>query len=106
MSPWSKVRPLSIRLAAPKPFLAQRSLISWLQRPRAPVPSNNLTIADDPIPNDTTYVADSITLEGGALTDSDADADEGSFDGSQIAVALGNIAGGQTRTITFQVTID
>ncbi|SIO01949.1 conserved repeat domain-containing protein [Parasphingorhabdus marina DSM 22363] len=66
---------------------------------------NNLTIADD-IPNDTTYVTESITLEGGALTDSDADADEGSFDGSQIAVALGNIAGGQTRTITFQVTID
>lgn len=66
---------------------------------------NNLTIADD-IPTDTTYVTESITLEGSTLTDSDADADEGSFDGSQIAVALGNIAGGQTRTITFQVTID
>ncbi|MEM8918746.1 MAG: hypothetical protein AAGE37_07785 [Pseudomonadota bacterium] len=66
---------------------------------------NNLSIADD-IPNDTTYVTESITLEGGAVTDSGADADEGSFDGTQIAVALGNVSGGQTRTITFQVTID
>lgn len=65
----------------------------------------NLTIADD-VPNDTTYVGESITLESAALTDSDADADEGSFDGTQIAVALGTIASGQTRTITFQVTID
>lgn len=65
----------------------------------------NLTIADD-VPNDTTYVNESITLESAALTDSNADADEGSFDGTQIAVALGTIASGQTRTITFQVTID
>lgn len=66
---------------------------------------NNLIIADD-IPTDTTYTAASITLEGAGLTDSDADADAGSFDGSQIAVALGGVPGGQTRTITFQVTID
>ncbi|MEO9520763.1 hypothetical protein [Parasphingorhabdus sp.] len=65
----------------------------------------NLTIADD-VPGDTTYVNESITLESAALTDSNADADEGSFDGTQIAVALGTIASGQTRTITFQVTID
>lgn len=65
----------------------------------------NLTIADD-VPNDTTYVSESITLESAAVTDSNADADEGSFDGTQIAVALGTIASGQTRTITFQVTID
>ena len=65
----------------------------------------NLTIADD-VPHDTTYVSESITLESAALTDSNADADEGSFDGTQIAVALGTIASGQTRTITFQVTID
>lgn len=66
---------------------------------------NNLVVTDD-IPTDTTYTPASITLEGAGLTDSDADADAGSFDGSQIAVALGAVAGGQTRTITFQVTID
>lgn len=66
---------------------------------------NNLNVTDD-IPTDTTYSTESITLEGSGLTDSDTDADAGSFDGSQIAVALGAVPGGQTRTITFQVTID
>jgi len=65
---------------------------------------NNLVINDD-IPADTTYTVESITLEGVGKTDA-TDADEGSFDGSQIAVALGAVPGGQTRTITFQVTID
>ncbi|GAA0480949.1 hypothetical protein GCM10009096_23820 [Parasphingorhabdus litoris] len=65
----------------------------------------NLNITDD-IPADTTYTAGTITLEGASLTDSDADADAGSFDGSEIAVSLGTVPGGQTRTITFQVTID
>ncbi len=60
----------------------------------------------DPVPADTSYNAESITLEGASLTDSDADADAGSFDGSAIAVELGDIPGGQTRTVTFQVTID
>lgn len=65
----------------------------------------NLTIADD-IPADTTYVGESITLEGTGLTDDDTDIDAGSYDGSEIAVVLGSVAGGQTRTITFQVTIN
>ncbi len=65
----------------------------------------NLAITDD-IPADTTYKAGSITLEGAALTDAPADADAGGFDGSAIAVSLGTVPGGQTRTITFQVTID
>lgn len=65
----------------------------------------NLAISDN-IPADTTYNAESITLEGAAQTDNAGDADAGSFDGSQIAVSLGTVPGGQTRTITFQVTID
>ncbi|MEH6756499.1 MAG: hypothetical protein V7676_03185 [Parasphingorhabdus sp.] len=64
----------------------------------------NLVIADN-IPTDATYVDQSITLEGSALTD-EADTDTGAFDGSKIAVALGSVSGGQSRTITFQVTID
>ncbi len=65
----------------------------------------NLAISDD-IPADTTYKAGSITLEGAALTDDASDADAGAFDGGSIGVSLGTIPGGQTRTITFQVTID
>lgn len=65
----------------------------------------NLNITDD-IPADTTYTVESITLEGSGVTDSDADGDAGSYDGSEIAVSLGTVPGGQTRTITFQVTID
>tara|TARA_R110000824_G_scaffold22173_1_gene81556 strand:- start:8404 stop:9444 length:1041 start_codon:yes stop_codon:yes gene_type:complete len=65
----------------------------------------NLAITDD-IPADTTYKSESITLEGAPLGDAASDGDAGSFDGSSIAVALGTVPGGQTRTITFQVTID
>jgi uncharacterized repeat protein (TIGR01451 family) len=59
----------------------------------------------DPIPAGTTYKTGSLTLEGGALTDS-ADADSGSFNGTAVSVALGTLAAGTTRTITFQVRID
>ena len=66
---------------------------------------NGLVITDD-IPADTSYVAESITLNGVARTDTDADADDASFDGSEVTVNLGSVAGGNSRTITFQVTID
>ena len=58
----------------------------------------------DPIPASTQYVASSMTLEGSPLTDA-SDADQGNFNGTRIAVALGNVAAGQTRTVTFKVTI-
>ncbi|HYG48585.1 MAG TPA: hypothetical protein VD846_11680 [Allosphingosinicella sp.] len=64
----------------------------------------NLRVSD-PIPAGTTYKAGSLTLEGSALTDS-ADADSGSFTGTAISVALGTLAAGATRTITFQVKVD
>nr|WHW29345.1 hypothetical protein [uncultured bacterium] len=65
----------------------------------------NLAITDD-IPADTTYKTETITLEGVAQTDAAGDADAASFNGSSIAVSLGTVPGGQTRTITFQVTVD
>ena len=65
---------------------------------------SGLAITDD-IPADTAYVPGSITLGGGALTDA-ADADAGDYNGTRISVALGTVAGGQTRTVTFQTTID
>jgi len=64
----------------------------------------NLKVSDV-VPAGTTYKAGSLTLEGGALTDS-ADADAGSFTGTAINVGLGTVAAGTTRTITFQVRID
>jgi uncharacterized repeat protein (TIGR01451 family) len=63
-----------------------------------------LSIADA-IPAGTTYVPNSITLGGTAQTDA-TDADASSFAASAIAVSLGTVPGGQTRTVTFRVTIN
>ena len=65
---------------------------------------NGLAITDN-IPADTTYAPGSITLGGGALPDA-VDGDAGDYNGTRINVALGTVAGGQTRTITFRTTID
>jgi hypothetical protein len=64
---------------------------------------NNLVIAD-PIPLLSQYQAASMTLEAASLTDA-ADADAGNYDGTRISVAAGNVAAGQTRTVTFKVLI-
>lgn len=64
----------------------------------------NLRIADA-IPAGTTYRPGSLTLEGDALSDA-ADADAGEFTGTGVAVRLGTVAGGNARTVTFQVAID
>lgn len=66
------------------------------------VPS--LTIADA-IPAGTTYQPGTLTLESGALTDA-TDADAGEYTGSAISVRPGDVASGQTRTVTFKVTIN
>ncbi|WP_299327370.1 hypothetical protein [Parasphingopyxis sp.] len=65
---------------------------------------DNVVITDS-IPDDTSYVDDSITLDGTGLTDV-SDADAGEFDGSGIAVSLGTVAGGSSNIIEFQVVID
>ena len=62
-------------------------------------------VITDAIPTDTTYVGDSITLDGAPLTDI-ADADAGSFDGAGITVNLGTVAAGTTNIVEFQVVID
>lgn len=64
-----------------------------------------LVIADA-IPDDTTYVAGSLALDGNSLTDgADADAGEAS-DASGISVNIGTVTGGDTYAVTFDVTID
>ena len=65
---------------------------------------SGLAITDN-IPADTSYVPGSIRLGGTALSDA-ADADAGDYNGTRINVALGSVAGGQTRTVTFQTLID
>jgi len=64
----------------------------------------NLRVSDA-VPAGTTYKIGSLTLEGSPLTDA-ADADSGNFTGTGIAVGLGTVAAGTTKTITFQVKID
>ena len=64
----------------------------------------NLRIADA-IPAGSSFRAGSITLEGAPVSDA-ADADAGEYTGSGIAVRLGTVAAGATRTVTFQVAID
>ena len=65
---------------------------------------NGLAISDN-VPANTSYVAGSIRLGTTALSDA-ADSDAGSYDGTKVAVALGTVVGGQTRTVTFKAIID
>lgn len=60
---------------------------------------------NDAVPANTTYIPGTVTLGGAAQTDA-ADADAGSFAANSVAVTLGTVAGGSTRTVTFQVRIN
>lgn len=64
----------------------------------------NLAI-NDVVPTGTTYVPGSITLGGSSLTDATGD-DAGQFNANAVSVALGTVSGGQTRTVSFKVTIN
>lgn len=70
-------------------------------------PNRNLANVriSDAIPAGTTYAPGTITLDGAALSDAE-DGDAGRFTGSGIAVSLGTLSGGATRTVTFAVKID
>ena len=63
-----------------------------------------LTISDV-IPAGTSYEANSLKLDTSALTDA-TDSDPGNASASGIAVSLGTVAGGTTKTVTFNVKID
>jgi uncharacterized repeat protein (TIGR01451 family) len=65
---------------------------------------SNLAVSD-PIPGNTTFVPASITLQSASLTDAVGD-DAGEIASNTVTVRLGNVAGGQTRTITFRVRIN
>ncbi|MFA9201640.1 MAG: hypothetical protein ACEQR8_10765 [Cypionkella sp.] len=59
----------------------------------------------DAIPPGTSYRAGTLTLDGGALTDG-ADSDGGQASSAGIEVALGSVAAGTSRTVSFKVTIN
>ncbi len=65
-------------------------------------------VVNDPIPADTSYVAGTLTLNGGGLSDA-TDADAGELDTTAaptIAVRLGDLTQGSgIQTVTFSVTI-
>ena len=61
---------------------------------------------DDDIPANTTYVPESIVLDSTTALSDAADADEGRFTGSAIAVTLGSVTAPASHTVTFQVQIN
>lgn len=65
---------------------------------------NNLRVAD-PVPTGTTYQPGTLTLQGAALSDA-VDGDAGEIANGAIVARLGTVAGGQTRTVTFQVKVN
>lgn len=64
---------------------------------------SNLRISD-PIPSGSTYQPGSITLDGASLSDA-VDTDAGDLTGSNVNVSLGNVAAGQSRSVTFRVRV-
>lgn len=67
--------------------------------------ADNVAISDD-IPNNTTYVADSVTVNSGGVPDSDGSITLTGSPVTNIGIAVGSIAGSGTATVTFDVTID
>jgi uncharacterized repeat protein (TIGR01451 family) len=58
----------------------------------------------DPSPNNTTYVANSVTINGTAQTDA-ADGDETAYSGGMLQINIGTVTPGQMGTIIFKVVI-
>lgn len=65
---------------------------------------DGLTVSDT-IPTGTTYVPNSLDLDGGDLTDA-SDGDAGEASASGISVDLGTAPGGSSYSVTFDVTVD
>jgi uncharacterized repeat protein (TIGR01451 family) len=62
-------------------------------------------VVGDPIPENTIYIAESVTLNGVSKTDA-SDGDEITFDGTRISADIGTVAASATGTLVFQVTVD
>ena len=62
-------------------------------------------VVSDSFPSGTTYEAGSLALDTASLTDA-SDSDAGEATATGISVNLGTVAGGTSRSVTFDVTID
>ena len=78
--------------------------ITYSLAARFPNGTARAAVVSDPIPDGTRYVAGSLTLDGAPLPDT-AGADQSSFDGTAIRVALGDVTGPANHTIMFKVII-
>ena len=58
----------------------------------------------DPSPNNTNYVANSVTLNGVAQTDA-ADGDATTYSGGMLQINVGTVTPGQSGTIVFKIVI-
>jgi uncharacterized repeat protein (TIGR01451 family) len=63
-------------------------------------------LVNDAIPDGTTYVPNSLALDGAGLTDVSGDDAGEASDATGISVDLGTVTGGTVHAITFDVTID
>ena len=79
------------------------AVVTYVMRARFDAPVTEARIVD-PVPDGTVFVPGSLRLDDAQITDA-SDSDAGSFDGRAIAVALGDVAAGDERTLQFQVTI-
>ena len=70
-----------------------------------PATATNLVITD-PIPAGATYLSGTLTIDGLSVTDA-TDADNGSFEAgnNRVVFTIGDVSGGATGTVTFQVRI-
>ena len=66
--------------------------------------ATNLNITDV-IPTGTTYQIGTLTLDGTPLSDA-TDSDTGQASAAGIAVGLGTLAGGTSKTVAFKVKIN
>lgn len=66
--------------------------------------ADNLAL-DDPIPANTTYVSNSITVNGSARTDA-VDADSAEFSSGAVKARFGNTAAPISHTVEFRVTVN
>ncbi len=82
------------------------SIITYTLEARFTAAASDARVVD-PLPVGTTYVAGSLRLDGGTLSDA-ADGDAGAFDTSArtVAVALGDADAAAVRTVSFQVRIN
>ena len=66
--------------------------------------ADNLTL-DDPLPANTSYVSNSITVNGTARTDA-VDSDSAEFSSGAVKVRFGNTAAPTSHTVEFRVTVN